>query len=552
VWVKIASDSVIGDENCAGIGYNTSITLSSCESACLAMASCTAIDFNPATGQCTYRQCTPYPPNYRSQSGWEVWAIPTSLVWVKIASDSVIGNANCVEVAYSPSTTMNFCESSCLFLTHCTAIDFNPATEQCKYRYCTTYPPKYQSQRGWEVWAIERAISTITNSSSSSCQLTFEKVYVYNNVYHIDDTLNGAIAVSDLNNDGLWDILIPLFHANSPRIAILFGNGNGSFIRSTMTDTGCGYPAAYVVVADINKDVQMDIVTACIRYEGRLGILLGDGDETFRETTSYSTGRASSPIWLDTGDFNGDGNLDIVASLSGILGDRSVGVLLGDGNGFFEGCKQYSAGQNSPPMSLVVGDFDNDRLLDIAIGKLNEPRIIVLRGYGNGSFGPPIANEQESIIFSSWIGAADINNDGYLDIIVTNIGLSNVAVLLGKGDGTFRPTMTFSTGYFSAPRSAAIEDFNGDGMLDIAVLNGAVWNVGVLLGYGNGTFGLPMTFSFPFGMSLLTMAAADFNRDGRMDIAVAIQSSTISLCILINTCECCEREFFNMSRITHQ
>ncbi|CAF1000002.1 unnamed protein product [Adineta steineri] len=319
-----------------------------------------------------------------------------------------------------------------------------------------------------------------------------------------------------------------------------------------MIGTGCEWPATYVVVADINKDGQMDIVTACNNILGEVGIQLGNGDGTFRASTSFSTGDGSNPIWLDTGDFNGDGNLDIVVSLNGLTGDRSVEVLLGDGNGFFGGYKRFSAGQDDPPWPLVVGDFDNDRQLDIAIGKYHAPQIIVLRGYGNGSFGPPIVNEQGSIIFASWIDAVDINNDGYLDVIVTNVGLGNVAVLLGKGDGTFKPSMTFPTGYNSGPLSGAIEDFNGDGVLDIAVLNYMTANVGVLLGYGNGTFGPQMIFPFSFDSSSLTIAAADFNRDGRMDIVVTTQSTTIILCILINTCECCEREFFNMSKATHQ
>ncbi|CAF4317571.1 unnamed protein product, partial [Adineta steineri] len=226
-------------------------------------------------------------------------------------------------------------------------------------------------------------------------------------------------------------------------------------------------------------------------------------------------------------------------------------VLFGDGNGFIGGHTRFSTGQNDPSWSLVVGDFDNDRQLDIAIGKFYVPQIVVLLGYGSGSFGPPIINELESVIFfASWIDAVDINDDGYLDVIVTNAGLDNVAVLLGKGDGTFQPSMTFSTGLTTAPYSGAIEDFNGDGVLDIAVLNFATLNVAVLLGYGNGTFGPYMILPGIF-RGVFAMVAADFNRDGRMDIAYAgLQSQTAT--ILLNTCECCEQEFFNMSRTTHQ
>ncbi|CAF1153575.1 unnamed protein product [Adineta steineri] len=73
VWIKIASDSFTGDSNCGGIGHNPSISLNSCQSICMDMLDCTAIDYNPGTRACTYRQCATYPPKYQSQSGWEVW-----------------------------------------------------------------------------------------------------------------------------------------------------------------------------------------------------------------------------------------------------------------------------------------------------------------------------------------------------------------------------------------------------------------------------------------------------------------------------------------------
>ncbi|CAF1466190.1 unnamed protein product [Adineta steineri] len=385
----------------------------------------------------------------------------------------------------------------------------------------------------------------VISASSSSCQLTFELL-----TRQVDSRqAEGSIAVSDFDNDGLWDIILTLFRQYTN--IVVFGDGYDSFTRSITINTACSTTGTYVIAADINNDAQMDIVTACDGGPNIVSIILGNGDGTFREAIVYSTGEDGYAIWLDTGDFNGDGNLDIVASIYGISGNRTVEVLFGDGNGFIGGHTRFSTGQNDPSWSLVVGDFDNDRQLDIAIGKFYVPQIVVLLGYGNGSFGPPIINELESIIFfASWIDAVDINNDGYLDVIVTNAGLDNVAVLLGKGDGTFQPSMTFSTGVFGAPYSGVVEDFNGDGVLDIAAVNYATANVGVLLGYGNGTFGPPMMFPI-YDSRMLGMIAADFNRDGRMDLAF-IGLASLYVPIMQNTCECCEQEFFNMSRTIHQ
>ncbi|CAF0867406.1 unnamed protein product [Adineta steineri] len=160
-WDRIALNSVIGDKYCTGIGYNPSTSLSSCQSACLAMSSCTAVDFNPSTGQCTFRQCPTHPPHYEGQSGWQVWATELNLNWVQIASGSVIG-ANCEGVGYSPSLSLSSCQSTCMTKTYCTAVDFNPGTGQCTYRHCNSYPPKYGSQTGWQVWALHRETPTAT------------------------------------------------------------------------------------------------------------------------------------------------------------------------------------------------------------------------------------------------------------------------------------------------------------------------------------------------------------------------------------------------------
>ncbi|CAF1576343.1 unnamed protein product, partial [Adineta steineri] len=230
--------------------------------------------------------------------------------------------------------------------------------------------------------------TTIVSStaSSSSCQLTFELL-----TRQFDNRqAEGSIAVSDFNNDGQWDIILPLFRQYTN--IVVFGDGYDSFITSTIIGTGCSSTGTYVIAADINNDAQMDIVTACDGGPNIVSIVLGNGDGSFREAIVYSTGEDGYAIWLDTGDFNGDGNLDIVASIYGISGNRTVEVLFGDGNGFIGGHTRFSTGQKDPSWSLVVGDFDNDRQLDIAIGKFYVPQIVMLLGYGNGSFGPPIIN----------------------------------------------------------------------------------------------------------------------------------------------------------------
>ncbi|CAF4082823.1 unnamed protein product, partial [Adineta steineri] len=92
VWVKIAPDSVIGDQNCASGGYVPSATLSDCESGCLSVSGCTAVDWNVNGAGCSYRQCTTYPPNYSGRSDWEIWAIETETSTTTTTTISIPGS----------------------------------------------------------------------------------------------------------------------------------------------------------------------------------------------------------------------------------------------------------------------------------------------------------------------------------------------------------------------------------------------------------------------------------------------------------------------------
>ena len=93
------------------------------------------------------------------------------------------------------------------------------------------------------------------------------------------------------------------------------------------------------------------------------------------------------------------------------------------------------------------------------------------------------------------IAVGDFNNDGRSDIVVANVDTNNIGVLLGYGNGSFATIMTYSTGDNSLPISVAVDDFNNDSRLDIVVANYGTDSVGVLLGYGDGTFSIIKIYS---------------------------------------------------------
>ncbi|CAF1230275.1 unnamed protein product [Rotaria sordida] len=196
---------------------------------------------------------------------------------------------------------------------------------------------------------------------------------------------------------------------------------------------------------------------------------------------TYLTG--DRPIGLAVGDFNNDTRLDIVVSNAG---NNTIGVLLGYGNGSFASQKTYSTG--AYPFALAVSDLNNDSRPDIVVTNTNDATVSILLRYDRGAMKNEITFTPSAGAHLTCVASSDFNNDSLLDIVVANYGSNNLGVILGYGNGTFGNEMIFSTGLKSHPYSIAINDFNKDGQVDIAVANHGTKSLSTFLGNGNGTF----------------------------------------------------------------
>src|SRR5262245_48707658 len=172
------------------------------------------------------------------------------------------------------------------------------------------------------------------------------------------------------------------------------------------------------------------------------------------------------------------------------------------------------------PQAVVTADVNHDGKLDLLTADPSANAVSVMLGKGNGTFGAAHNYAVGAAPYSLAVG--DLNNDGKPDIVTADAGDSSISVLLGNGKGGFGPALNYSVGTMPYS-SVALADFNGDGKLDAAVFgnNQVGSTVGVLLGNGNGTFAAARIYAAAAGA--VTILAADFNGDGKVDLLTAQQ-----------------------------
>lgn len=337
----------------------------------------------------------------------------------------------------------------------------------------------------------------------------------------------------DFNGDGRLDLVTSSVSPNE--VSLLLGLGDGTF---TLEQHLAGF-FGRLLTGDFNGDGRLDVAS----FDGSaVSVLLGRADGTLAPAwrSPVLTDGFTPLSLLLSGDFNDDDILDLATVYGTSSVDSGVVVILGNGDGTFAPAQRFATQGYAD--KLVSGDFNGDGRLDLATDSssgnfdsdsfMQLPDASVLLGLGDGTFAPAKQFLIGPVSFDGFlVGASldaedllsgDFNGDGRWDLAASirtydpTTGDSNngVSILLSRGDGTFAETQ-----YSSVAQGVSLlsDDFNGDGHLDLAAISPGA--VSVLLGLGDGTFASEQHTDLR-SINQFFAVSADFNSDGRLDLAI--------------------------------
>src|SRR5262249_42505496 len=339
-------------------------------------------------------------------------------------------------------------------------------------------------------------------------------------------SLPTAATAEDLNGDGIQDVA--LLTTGGGNLVTLLGQGaggvgTGNFAAPVSVPSGPS--PVCLALLDANGDGVLDAVVGA-QDDNTLYLHLGQGDGTFGAASPIAT-LAFSPTGIATGDFDEDGVLDLAvagggASIALLLGRADPGTP-GVPNGTF--AAPVSVNAAGVTRGILAYDWNGDGITDLATSGAGV-RLLYgngTNGKGDGTFSPGPAYSTDTT--PNQMTTGDFNGDGIADLVVCNLGASTVSVFLGHGwggvpDGTFAPAILVPAG--TGPSTASVADWDQDGRPDLAVGNASATSI--LLGQGNGTFEAAQAFPTG-GSSPLSAAVNDFNEDGAPDILACNRNS---------------------------
>ncbi|MFA5935394.1 MAG: VCBS repeat-containing protein [Patescibacteria group bacterium] len=325
---------------------------------------------------------------------------------------------------------------------------------------------------------------------------------------------------ADVDGDGDEDMVVVNYSVDT--LSILLNNGNGVFSAPVSYGTGDG---PYSVVAvDVDGDSDLDLATPN-SLSDNISILLNNGSGVFSAPANYSAGGLATTA-IDNADVDGDGDQDLVTAN---YSSGDISILLNNGSGVFSVLTTYSVG--SEPYFIAAANLNGDTYKDLLVanaGADDTISVFLSNGTSTGTFAAkvdyPTHDGPTSVI------AADVNGDGFRDIVAPGYDTNDVAVLLNSGTGTFSAAVGYGPTGINPWWAIAI-NVDNDGDLDLATVNYGDDTVSILENLGGGTFATTVNYSV--GSKPFSIAASDVDNDGDQDLIVANETSE-DISILLN------------------
>ncbi|MBX7218649.1 MAG: FG-GAP-like repeat-containing protein [Blastocatellia bacterium] len=298
----------------------------------------------------------------------------------------------------------------------------------------------------------------------------------------------------------------------------IFGCSGINFSQAAGSPVTVGdFPNA-IDIADLNRDGQLDVV-AVNPNSDNISIVLGNGGGGFTPAAGSPITVGNNPKDVVIADFNNNGLLDIAVVNTD---SNNVTILLGNGSGGFGTAPGSPVPVAGTPQNVAQGDFDQDGVVDLVVGSfISTNNLTILLGNANGSFTQAAGSPFTAGSQVNDLAVADFNLDGRPDIAATNFSSKTLTVFLGNGTGGFSAApgspMTFAT----PPISVTTGDVDRDGVPDLVVGNSVVssnGNISILLGTGNGGFTVTPGSPITVGQNPLDVGVFDFNADGLLDV----------------------------------
>jgi len=322
-----------------------------------------------------------------------------------------------------------------------------------------------------------------------------------------------AVAASDLSGNGWPDLLA--VHPDDDAISVRLSAANGRYGAPVALPGGQG-PTA-LIVGDFNGDGNPDVLVANTAG-GDLSFYPGLGGGELGEELRLGLLLNAEPVALAAADLTGNGAADIVVADNR---RQSLQILLGLGEGaFLEDILELDT--EAGPRSIAIGDLNGDGNPDIAVAERESDTVRVFLGDGRGNFDEGTAFDTGTN--PRMVQIADLNGDGLPDLVTTNPGSREVLVHFGGGSNLFMPPVATELPF--TPTRFAAGDFNGNGRTDLAIVAFGTGDAPVPLGqiamlFGNGEGGFAAPRYFGVGAGALDVAAVDFDNSGRQDLVTA-------------------------------